>query len=97
MKIIKRSGEEQVFDINKIVNAVTKANLSVDEKLRLTDEQINTISQNVEAHCKKTRRTETVEEVQDLVENQIMQQGAFQVARNYITYRYQRALARKNN
>ena len=97
MKIIKRSGEEQIFDINKIVNAVTKANLSVDEKLRLTDEQINTISQNVEAHCKKTRRTETVEEVQDLVENQIMQQGAFQVARNYITYRYQRALARKNN
>ena len=97
MKIIKRSGEEQVFDINKIVNAVTKANLSVDEKLRLTDEQINEISQNVEAHCKKTRRTETVEEVQDLVENQIMKQGAFQVARNYITYRYQRALARKNN
>jgi len=97
MKIIKRSGEEQVFDINKIVNAVKKANLSVDEKLRLTDEQIDEIAKNVEAHCKKTRRTETVEEVQDLVENQIMKQGAFQVARNYITYRYQRALARKNN
>ena len=97
MKIIKRSGEEQVFDINKIVNAVTKANLSVDEKLRLSQAQIDEIAQNVENHCKKTRRTETVEEVQDLVENQIMQQGAFQVARNYITYRYQRALARKNN
>ena len=97
MKIIKRSGEEQVFDLNKIINAVTKANLSVDEKLRLKQEQIDEIAKNVEAHCKKTRRTETVEEVQDLVENQIMQQGAFQVARNYITYRYQRALARKNN
>ncbi|MBQ7917850.1 MAG: anaerobic ribonucleoside-triphosphate reductase [Clostridia bacterium] len=97
MKIIKRSGEEQVFDINKIVNAVKKANLSVDEKLRLKDAQIDEIAKNVEAHCKKTRRTETVEEVQDLVENQIMKQGAFQVARNYITYRYQRALARKNN
>ena len=97
MKIIKRSGEEQQFDVNKIINAIGKANLTVDKKLRLTEEQIHQIAEKVEATCKKTRRTETVEEVQDLVENEIMNAGAYQVARNYITYRYQRALARQNN
>ena len=97
MKIIKRSGEEQVFDINKIKNAIGKANNTVDENLRLSAEQIDKIAENVQAHCKKTKHIEGVEEIQDLVENQIMQEGAFAVARNYITYRYQRALARKNN
>lgn len=97
MKIIKRSGEEQVFDINKIVNAISKANITVDENLRLTEEQIKQISENVEKTCKKTRRALNVEEIQDLVENQIMATGAHSVARNYITYRYTRQLARQSN
>lgn len=97
MKIIKRSGEEQVFDVNKIINAVHKANLSVDEKFRISDEQIDTIAHNVEDRCRKTKRIESVEEVQDMVENEIMKLSAFELARNYITYRYQRALARRNN
>ncbi len=97
MKIIKRSGEEQEFDINKIINAISKANITVEEKLRLSDEQIKKIAENVQAMCRKTRRIEGVEEVQDMVENQIMKEGAFAVARNYITYRYTRALARRNN
>lgn len=97
MKIIKRSGEEQTFDINKIINAVSKANLSVDEKYRITDEQINAIAKNIEEHCRKTKRIENVEEVQDMVENEIMKLSAFELARSYITYRYQRALVRKNN
>ncbi len=97
MKIIKRSGEEQTFDVNKIINAVHKANLSVDENHRITDEQIDTLAHNVEARCRKTKRIENVEEIQDMVENEIMSLGAFELARNYITYRYQRALVRKNN
>ena len=97
MKIIKRSGEEQEFDINKIINAISKANITVEEKLRLSDEQIKRIADNVQAMCRKTKRIEGVEEVQDMVENQIMKEGAFAVARNYITYRYTRALARRNN
>lgn len=97
MKIIKRSGEEQTFDVNKIINAVHKANLSVDENHRITDGQIDTLAHNVEARCRKTKRIENVEEVQDMVENEIMSLGAFELARNYITYRYQRALVRKNN
>ena len=97
MKIIKRSGEEQEFDINKIINAISKANITVEEKLRLSDEQIKRIAENVQAMCRKTKRIEGVEEVQDMVENQIMKEGAFAVARNYITYRYTRALARRNN
>ncbi|MBR4745662.1 MAG: anaerobic ribonucleoside-triphosphate reductase [Clostridia bacterium] len=97
MKIIKRNGEEQVFDINKIVEAIHKANLSVDEKLRLSDEQITKIAQDVQEKCRKTKRTETVEEVQDYVENGIMAEGAYEVARNYITYRFKRALARQSN
>lgn len=97
MKIIKRSGEEQTFDVNKIINAVSKANLSVDEKSRITAEQIDTIAHNIENQCRKTKRIENVEEVQDMVENEIMKLGAFELARNYITYRYQRALVRKSN
>lgn len=97
MKIIKRSGEEQTFDVNKIINAVSKANSSVDEKSRITTEQIDTIAHNIENQCRKTKRIENVEEVQDMVENEIMKLGAFELARNYITYRYQRALVRKSN
>ena len=97
MKIIKRSGEEQEFDSSKIINAVSKANLTVKESLRLSDEQLEDIALNIERRCKKIRRALSVEEIQDLVEHQIMQMGAFDVAKNYITYRYQRALDRQAN
>ena len=97
MKIIKRSGEEQEFDLSKIICAVSKANMTVKESLRLSDEQLVDIAENIERRCKKIRRALSVEEIQDLVEHQIMQMGAFDVAKNYITYRYQRALNRQNN
>ena len=97
MKIIKRSGEEQVFDINKITNAISKANMTIEEKFRLPEDKIKEISNNVEKICKKTRRALNVEEIQDLVENQLMESGAHNLARNYITYRYTRAMVRKSN
>ena len=97
MKIIKRSGAEETFDINKIINALTKANASVDENLRLSTMQINTIANNVEQACEEKKRASSVEEIQDMVENQIMQMGAYAVARNYITYRYTRAIVRQSN
>ncbi|MBQ3048094.1 MAG: anaerobic ribonucleoside-triphosphate reductase [Clostridia bacterium] len=97
MKIIKRSGEEQVFDIQKIKNAISKANNSVVEAARLTNEQIDKISSKVENYCKKTSRAMSVEEIQDLVENELMKSGHCELARSYITYRYTRALVRKSN
>ena len=97
MKIIKRSGEEQVFDSSKIVQAITKANASVEPKQRLSAEKIAEIADYIEYKCKKTKRAFNVEEIQDLVENQLMSIGAHELARNYITYRYTRALARQNN
>jgi len=97
MKIIKRSGMEVAFDLNKIMTAVEKANRSVVEEERLTDEQIRRISGQVEAECGSVSRALSVEEIQDLVEDQIMSEGAYAVARNYITYRYKRALVRKAN
>ena len=97
MKIIKRSGEEQIFDSSKIVNAISKANLSVEPKQRLSSEKIAEIADYIEYKCKKTKRAFNVEEIQDLVENQLMSIGAHELARNYITYRYTRALARQNN
>ncbi|MGI6106990.1 MAG: anaerobic ribonucleoside-triphosphate reductase [Lachnospiraceae bacterium] len=97
MKIIKRSGAEVPFDRNKITAAVQKANASVPASDRLNEEQIEEISANVEAHCRKMNRALNVEEIQDLVEDQIMSHGAYHVARNYITYRYKRALVRKAN
>ena len=97
MKIIKRSGTEVNFDIAKIMAAVTKANNEVVHNERLSDEQIEIISQNVENICKEMNRSLSVEEIQDLVENQIMNLRAFSVARKYITYRYKRALVRKSN
>ncbi|MDY6360883.1 MAG: anaerobic ribonucleoside-triphosphate reductase [Lachnospiraceae bacterium] len=97
MKIIKRSGVEVFFDSSKIVAAVQKANASVIDYEKLSDEQIQEIADNVEVACENMKRSASVEEIQDMVENQLMNQHAFTVARNYITYRYKRALVRKSN
>ena len=97
MKIIKRSGTEVIFDKEKILSAVCKANESVVDSERMTEAQINAIGENVEKACNTMNRALTVEEIQDLVENLIMNQRAYTVARNYITYRYKRALVRKTN
>lgn len=97
MRIIKRSGTEAAFDISKIVAAVEKANKEVVEKDRLTSEQINEIAKKVTLTCSSINRAFSVEEVQDMVENEIMETQAFEVARKYITYRYKRALVRKAN
>ena len=97
MKIIKRSGSEVVFDMDKIEAAIQKANESVVESEKMTPEQIRGITLSVENACESMQRSPSVEEIQDMVENQIMNQRAFSVARNYITYRYKRALVRKSN
>ena len=97
MKIIKSSGSEATFDEAKIVAAIQKANASVIDYEKLTDEQIEEIAANVETACENMKRSPSVEEIQDMVENQLMNQRAFTVARNYITYRYKRALVRKSN
>jgi len=97
MKIIKRSGSEMNFDVKKIVAAITKANYEVPEKERLTETQIENISNCIENICMDANRSLGVEEIQDLVEEQIMDKRAFSVARKYITYRYNRALVRKSN
>ena len=97
MKIIKRSGTEVGFDRVKIIAAVSKANKEAPESDRLSEQQINDISYNVENICTSLNRTLNVEEIQDLVENQIMNLKYFEVARKYITYRYKRSLVRKSN
>lgn len=97
MKIIKRSGAEAVFDRAKITAAVTKANESVSQSKRLTKKQIEQIGDNVEAIATNRKRALNVEEIQDIVENEIMDLKAFEVARKYITYRYTRQLVRKSN
>lgn len=97
MRIIKRSGTEVAFDITKIVAAVEKANKEVVETDRLTSEQIREIAKKVTLTCDSMNRTFGVEEIQDLVENEIMETQAFEVARKYITYRYKRAMVRKSN
>ena len=97
MKIIKRSGAEVPFDLSKITAAIVKANNSVIFSDRLSDEQVDTISRNVESACRSVDRALNVEEIQDIVENEIMAQKAYKVARNYITYRYKHALVRKSN
>ncbi len=96
MKIIKRNGSEEVFDINKIIAAVTKAN-EATEQMGLNREQIREIADYVEYKCNKLDRAVSVEEIQDMVENQIMATGAFDLAKNYVRYRYQRSLIRKAN
>ena len=97
MKIIKRNGAENDFDITKIISAISRANDTVDETIRMTPVQIQRIAENVVHSCEKLGRSATVEEVQDLVEKQIMVHGAYEVAKNYITYRYERALVRQSN
>lgn len=97
MKIIKRSGMEAVFDITKIITAVHKANNEVAESERLSSAQIRDIAEYIENMCKNSSRSLSVEEIQDIVENQIMDKKAFSVARKYITYRYTRAIVRKSN
>ncbi len=97
MKIIKRSGTETVFDITKITAAIMKANKEVPASERLSLQQIQEISDNVEQMCLDMNRSPNVEEIQDMVENQIMNNRAFALARKYITYRYTRALVRKSN
>ncbi len=97
MKIIKRNGSEAVFDANKIVIAISKANSSVVPSERMSEEQISKIARDVEDAAANMNRSMNVEEIQDMVEDQIMNQRAFEVARRYITYRYNRALIRKSN
>lgn len=96
MKIIKRNGSEADFDINKIIVAVSKANAAC-KKEELSQSQINEIAEYVEFKISKAGRALSVEEIQDIVENQIMAQGAFEVARLYVKYRYNRSLIRKAN
>ncbi len=97
MHIIKRNGEEQEFNKNKIVAAISKANQTVEYKQALTLEQINAIADFIQSTCAALDRALSVEEIQDLVETQIMKSGAFEVAKKYITYRYTRTLIRQAN
>ena len=96
MKVIKRNGSEVDFDINKIVAAITKANNAGQHK-ELTDGQILEAAEYINYKCDKMNRAVSVEEIQDMVENQIMANGAFDVARSYVKYRYNRSLVRKSN
>ncbi len=97
MKIIKRNGSEVTFDITKIIAAVSKANDVVDEDMRMTATQIRRIADSVEKACVELGRSPSVEEIQDMVEEQIMAHGAYEVAKRYITYRYTRSLVRQSN
>ncbi|MBQ9493747.1 MAG: anaerobic ribonucleoside-triphosphate reductase [Oscillibacter sp.] len=97
MTVIKRNGTEVPFDITKITEAVRKANETVEENNRMTPTQIQRIAECVELSCMKMGRAPSVEEIQDLVEYQIMAHGAYEVAKNYVTYRYTRSLARESN
>lgn len=97
MKIIKRNGSEVAFDITKIIAAVTKANNADEQSRELTGDQIRAIAAEVEEKCEAMGRAPSVEEIQDMVEDQIMGQDAFEVAKRYIRYRYTRSLARRAN
>lgn len=97
MKIIKRSGAEVQFDISKILTAINKANREVEETDRLHSDEILAIGNAIEKECEESARALSVEEIQDLVEDHIMDHKAYKVARTYITYRYKRALVRKSN
>lgn len=97
MNIIKRSGKEVAFDESKISDAVRKANGSVTYVFRLSEEQIQNITRNVTEYCRGLDRSATVEEIQDIVQEEIMRHSAYKVARNYVTYRYKRELIRKSN
>lgn len=97
MKIIKRNGSEVPFDITKIITAVTKASDSVSRKSSLTQEQILSIANDVTEQCQALNRAVSVEEIQDMVENKLMDIQAHDVARHYITYRYVQSLKRQTN
>ena len=97
MKIIKRNGSEVPFDITKIITAVTKASDSVGGKSRLTREQITQIADEVNDQCQALNRAVSVEEIQDMVENKLMDMKAHDLARHYITYRYIQSLKRQTN
>ncbi|MBQ8209752.1 MAG: anaerobic ribonucleoside-triphosphate reductase [Clostridia bacterium] len=96
MKIIKRNGSEEIFDINKIIAAITKADCASDKR-ELTQDEIADIADYVEYKCNKLGRAVSVEEIQDMVEDQIMAKGAFELAKTYVRYRFTRSLARKAN
>ena len=97
MKIIKRSGTEVTFDIDKIINAIRAANREVKESDRLTERQVIYASQNVAEACEKAGHTVSVEEIQDMVEDEIMRLDCYEVARRYIIYRYVQSLKRTKN
>ena len=97
MKIIKRNGEEAVFDIQKIEMAISKANNEVPSSEQLSKEQIHNIAQSIEKHCRTSISEMNVEAIQDMVEKKIMEESAFSIAKKYITYRYQHELMRKAN
>ena len=97
MNVIKRNGAEVEFDIDKIIHAIQGANRQVPEKKRMTEVQIRRIAESVTVACDDLGRSPAVEEIQDFVEQAIMQHGAYEVAKQYITYRYTRALVRQSN
>ncbi len=97
MKIIKRNGQEAIFDETKITNAIIAANKEVVETDRLSEEDIDNITNDIKYKCQKMKRALSVEEIQNLVEDELMKLNSFSVARKYITYRFQRALARQSN
>ena len=97
VKVIKRSGVEDEFDEGKIKSAIIKANESVVDTERMSNKTIHLIVKAVVEECSMMKRSPSVEEIQDIVENHIMEKNAFNVARNYITYRYERAMVRKTN
>ena len=97
MKIIKRSGQEVIFDKEKIVSALRKANKEVSERNRISEGTLQAIVDAVTEECANLGRSPHVEEIQDMVENRLMASMSFVLARKYITYRYNRALVRKVN
>ena len=97
MKLIKRNGAEVIFEGEKIAAAVRKANFAVEEADRISEESVKLITENVTKECEKMGRAVSVEEVQDMVEDEIMKLGAYTLAKAYITYRYKRELIRKSN
>ena len=97
MNVIKRSGEEVLFDASKIENAIRKANQATIETAQISEEKIKEIAKRVVDRCENVKRSVSVEEIQDMVEHEIMGSDAYQLAHNYITYRYERALVRKAN
>ena len=97
MNIIKRDGQEVIFNVEKIIDAIKKASDTMPDAYRLTDKQIIKIAENVTKKCQKSSRALNVEEIQNFVEDELMEIKAYEIARRYITYRYKRALLRKNN